>query len=242
MKSLLVLICFCFNCFAQIPDSLLPKHSSSDFIIHHLAYTVDFDKSKGIAKWSAYLLTRSMVENKVAVRSNKFKADPLAGQYSPEPCSYKHSGYDKGHLAPAADMAWSVEAMQESFYMTNMTPQVPAFNRGIWKQLEDRIRVWAEEYDSLYVITGPIMDSSMEKLPACGGGVAVSIPQTFFKVVLSNKKGHEKAIGFIFPNEGSKKLLKDFAFPVDWVEYCSHLDFFPTINDSIENKIGFDIR
>ena len=80
---------------------------------------------------------------------------------SAKPSDYVKSGYDRGHLCPAGDMTQSVEAMSETFYMSNMSPQVPGFNRGIWKSLEEQVRKWGKE-EQIHVVTGPVFENEKE--------------------------------------------------------------------------------
>ena len=116
----------------EIPNESHPKHTK------HLGYSVHYDQKHRQARWVGYLLTKSETV-KVAKRSNKFTADPLIPE-TDNAVDYKKSGFDRGHLAPAADMSYSQETMQESFYFSNMSPQNPSFNRGIWKKLEEKTR------------------------------------------------------------------------------------------------------
>lgn len=152
---------------------------------------------------------------------------------SAESGDYKGSRYDKGHLAPAADMAWDSTAMCESFYMSNMSPQLPAFNRGIWKRLEDQVRDWAIENQEIWIVTGPVL---RDDLPTIGTN-HVSVPEYFYKVIIDIKEPDFKGIGFILPNKGSKEPLTAFAVTIDSVEALTGLDFFPGLPDSLEKLI-----
>jgi len=107
--------------------------------------------------WVSYKLTKTEVQNKVAKRTDNFRLDPAIKTGSAILADYKGSGYDHGHLAPAGDMAWSKKAMSDSFFLTNMSPQIPALNRGMWRILEEQIRKWTLKEQELYIITGPII-------------------------------------------------------------------------------------
>jgi len=146
---------------------------------------------------------------------------------------YKGSGYDRGHLAPAGDMGWSAETMQESFYYSNISPQAAAFNRGIWKNLEEQVRTWANEYKSVFVVTGPILKPN---LPVIGYN-EVSVPKYYFKVILDYRLPEIKGIGFIMPNEGLKEQLNKYVVSIDSVETVTGIDFFPLLPDNQENVI-----
>ena len=146
---------------------------------------------------------------------------------------YLHSGYDKGHLAPAADMGWSATAMKESFYFSNMSPQDPSFNRGIWKRLEELVRDWAIQNNTIYIVTGPLLSTG---LPTIGAN-KVSIPKFYYKVILDYTEPEIKSIAFIMPNAGSKDNLQRYAVSIDNVEKATGIDFFPSLPDEQENKI-----
>ena len=210
----------------------LPLHSMSDQIIRHLAYTLCYNEQHEQATWVAYELTRSETQ-KAVERSNKFMIDPLVKTQSATNLDYKDSGYDRGHLAPAADMGWSTESMKESFYYSNMSPQLPAFNRGIWKQLEEKVRDWAIAEDTLLVVTGPVL---RDGLPAIGIN-SVSIPEYYYKVLLDFTGKSHKGIGFILPNRAGSSPLQSYAVSIDSVEKVTGIDFFYALVDKQENEL-----
>ena len=127
------------------------------------------------AEWVSYTLTQEkLIKN--ARRTNKFTEDKNISTGSAKLSDYKTSGYDRGHLAPAADMAWSEQSENESFLMSNMTPQVPQFNRGIWKNLEAQVRKYAQNLDFLIVATGPVLEKQPEEYNSIGQS-KVCIPE-----------------------------------------------------------------
>jgi endonuclease G, mitochondrial len=203
----------------------------NDLVVSHTGYVLSFNYFFHQANWVAYLLTESMTE-KVFERTDKFIADSLISG-TDLTVDYRKSGYDRGHLAPAADMAFSEIAMKESFYYSNMSPQVPGFNRGIWKKLEVQTRNWAIEYDSLYIVVGPIFSDTMKVI----GPHRVAVPNAFYKVILDNHKGKEKMIGFVMKNEGSKNDLQTFVVSVDSIEVLTGIDFFPLLEDEVEEHL-----
>ena len=184
------------------------------------------------ANWVAYELTVSETGGKFK-RTNKFIEDPLVSTGSATSKDYKKSGYDQGHLAPAADMAWSEITMKESFYFSNMSPQEPSFNRGIWKKLEEYVRYWACDNETIYVVTGPVLT---EGLPSIGPN-KVSVPEYYYKVILDYTLPEIKGIGFIMPNAGSKESLKTYAVTIDSVEKVTGIDFFYRLPDDQEGII-----
>ncbi|VAX29041.1 hypothetical protein MNBD_IGNAVI01-3041 [hydrothermal vent metagenome] len=202
---------------------------SSD-IVFHKAYSLKYDEEHEQADWVRYTLTKEHLLMEQVKRSNNFKTDTLVKTGSATPDDYKHSGYDRGHLAPAADMSWSKVTMQESFYMSNMSPQLPSFNRGVWKRLEGKVREWAIEYDTLYVVTGPVLKDSLKII----GVNQVSVPEYFYKALLVYTTTNQRAIGFILPNTKSTTPIDSFAVSIDSVESVTGIDFFSTLPDSVE--------
>ena len=180
------------------------------------------------------------VQTQVARRTNRFREDPEVPTGSATNADYRKSGYDRGHLAPAADMAFSVQTMADSFFFSNMSPQVPAFNRGIWKRLEEQVRKFALQEGEIMVVTGPVLPK--EKSITIGNN-KVTVPDRYYKVVY-DLTPPQKMIGFIIPNSGSTRPLQDFAVTVDAVEKETGLNFFSLVprqeQDRLESTITLD--
>ncbi len=128
-------------------------------------------------------------------------------------------------------MSWSLQVMQESFYYSNMSPQLPGFNRGIWKKLEEKVRSWAALYDTLYVVTGPILESG---LPTIGPN-QISVPKAYFKALIAPNQ--QKGIAFIMPNAKSDLELAFFRVSIDELEAKLHRDLFYQLNDQLEHQL-----
>jgi len=214
------------------PENLaLPASHATDVILRRTGFTVELDTSHRQARWVAYLLTADELVAKVK-RENRFFTDEDAGGFVAVDADYRKSGYDRGHLAPAADMAWSAKSMKESFGFVNISPQEPGFNRGIWKKLEEQVRKYAEKYDSVWIVTGPVFGrTDTKKMKG-----RIPVPGCFFKVLLIHEKGQWQSVGFLLPNKSSDEPFRRFAVPVDSVEGMSGLDFFPLLPDSVESK------
>ena len=209
----------------------LPKIDIAEVLVSHYAYSLVYDDSYEQAKWVFYTLNIEKINGPYS-RSDKFKSDTLIKTGSANHSDYKGSGYDRGHLAPAADMTWSKQAMDESFFYSNMSPQTPSFNRGIWRKLESRVRKWVVDFDSLYVTTGPILDTNLICI-----GEDLAVPRYFFKTVVGFKDSTINAIAFVLPNSGSKKNLKDFVISVDSLETFSGLNFNARLDQSVQDGI-----
>lgn len=216
----------------KIPHLELPAIKPNDFIVKHLAYTLSFNIKHEQANWVAYELTDSQTR-KTVNRSNVFKPDLAIKTGSATNEDYEGSGYDRGHLAPAADMSWSTKSMEESFFYSNMSPQVPGFNRGIWKKLEEQVRQWAKDNQSIYVVTGPILT---DNLPTIGPD-KVSVPRYYYKVILDYTEPELKGIGFILPNASSTLPLQSFAVTINSVEHLTDINFFPALSYKQEQAI-----
>jgi endonuclease G len=229
----ILLFLFLLLAYSGIGQSQLeiPFLSADDTIIRHHAYSVSYNSTYGQANWVAYQLTKLELTGTVK-RTNSFKADPLIVGTNLA-VDYKGSGYDRGHLAPAADMGFSEVTMRESFYYSNMSPQVPGFNRGIWKKLEEQTRDWTSLYDSLYIVVGAVFSDSMKVI----GPHRVAVPTYYYKVILDNKLGQEKAIGFLMENVGSSLPIGSFVVAIDEIERLTGIDFFPLLEDGLEDEL-----
>ncbi len=216
----------------SIKNIELPFFSAEDPIVYHNAYTLKYNESHEQAEWVAYQLTASETVS-LYERSDDFMEDPQVKTGSAINSDYTNSGYDRGHLAPAADMGWSEKSMIESFYYSNMSPQDPSFNRGIWKRLEELVRDWAVEYDTLYVVTGPVLKSGLKTI----GANKVAVPEYYYKVVYTYSNDAHNAIGFVLKNEGSKDALNTHAVSIDSVERFTGINFYANLPDDIESKI-----
>ena len=202
--------------------------------IKNLGYTSSYNTSYGIPNWVAYELTRSEAASHEAERTNKFQADPKVIGKSASNSDYKGSGYDKGHMAPAADMKWSKTVMEQSFYFTNICPQAPGLNRGAWKDLEEEIREWAIRDSALVIICGPLFTKEPIKyIPE----THVAIPDAYFKVVCSPYTEEARAIAFVFPNNKASKHPREYVVTIDSVEKMTGMDFLSQLPDEIENEI-----
>ncbi len=212
---------------------LLEKRTEQ--VIRHEGYTVSYNSDYRIANWVSYELTRQEAQNTKASRSNKFVPDPAVTGATALNEDYSRTGYDKGHLAPAGDMKWSLKAMQESFYFSNICPQKPGLNRGVWRELEEQCRLWASDYGPLQVATGPVIEKDLRRL----GKNRVGIPKTFYKVLCMKIDGRYEAIGFLFENKDYKnsETFQQHVVSVDEVEKTTGIDFFPGLPDEIENRM-----
>ena len=205
----------------------------ADTIVDRPGYALGYSEYHEQAAWVIYIITREEATTKEAQRTNKFRSDPQIPTGSATPGDYRRSGYDRGHLAPAADMAFSGRTMADSFFMSNMSPQKPAFNRGIWKDLEALVRNFAITERRIVVVTGPILPK--EKTVTIGAN-KVTVPTHYYKVIF-DLTPPQKMIGFILPNEGSDEPMAAFAVTVDAAEKATGLNFFSRVPKEEQERL-----
>ena len=211
-------------------DDLVPT-SNKGKVVKHTYYVLSYSEVDEQPEWVFYKLTASYV-NGTASRTNDFRPDPKVPTGSAQLYDYKGSGFDRGHLCPAADMKFSRQAMSETFYMSNMSPQKPGFNRGIWKNLESTVRYWAVKEGEIFVVTGGVLSQAEGHI----GANKVTVPAYYYKVIY-DPTGEKKMIALILPNQKSSAPLQSFVVSVDSVEHLTGIDFFPELDDELESKL-----
>lgn len=204
--------------------------TSSDEVINHTYYSLGYSEEHEQAAWVYYHLTPPMVSG-AASRGDNFRPDPKVSTTSAELSDYVGSGYDRGHLCPAASMSLNAESMSESFYMSNMSPQAPSFNRGRWKQLEELVRSWVVDSIGIHVVSGPIFNDNKGTI----GENEVTIPGYYYKAIYSPAK--EKMIGFIMPNEKLSPEVESFVTTVDSIELLTGINFFSSMDETLQDSL-----
>lgn len=230
----------------QLAHTGLPETASCDEVIYHTAYALVYDESHEQAKWVAHMLLPDVATGTEG-RTNDFRPDPLIKSGSAEDEDYalkiktpegkvktEGFGYDRGHLAPSADFRYSKKALSESYFYSNMSPQLPGLNRGRWADLEDAMRSACVKHSApLFVVTGGVLHSILKKLEQ--GKNKVSIPEYYYKVVLDLE--HSEGIAFIMPNSKCEYSLKHYVCSVDSVEKVTGINFFHKLSDETERAI-----
>lgn len=226
MKKLIIYFLFTHFCLGQL--QFLPK--SSGEVVNHKYYSLSYNETHEQANWVHYKLNQNFLSG-TTKRHDRFRPDPLVSTKSADPYDYKGSGYDRGHLAPAGDMKYNNISMEESFFMSNMAPQSPNFNRGGWKKLESLVRDWGKNFE-IYVTTAGVLNSNIiGKI----GKNKVTIPSLFYKIIYSPDR--EIMIGFLMPNKKISNNLKSYVVTIDKIESITGIDFFSQLQDNIENKL-----
>lgn len=226
----------------------LPATHRGELVIHHKAYSLSFNTEHNNPNWVQWMLTAERA-NGSGRRSNEFLPDPdekLEWRHQVNTDDYKGSGYDRGHMCPAADNRWDAKAMTECFYMSNMCPQLHELNSGSWETLESACRRWAQREGCIYIVSGPVYDWELKarreepasrKRQTIGRQHKVTVPTGFFKCVLSLREGEEKAIGFYYTNDDKRQEMRQVCMPVDSIEAMTGFDFFHNLDKKVEKRV-----
>ena len=233
----LVFIFVCSSCAQEEPllrvaaqsEVFTPK-ASLGYTIQHNYYTLSYSSTHRQAEYSYYYLSPASIQGGQE-RTDDFRIDPKVTSNPVKSTDYQGSGYDRGHLCPAADMALNLTAMSETFFMSNMSPMAASFNRGIWSKLEDWVRDAALANDGLHVVTGPILSSSCGKVKD-----TITVPCAYYKIVFTGG-ANPRMLGFVLSNAGASGSVTQFALAVDEIEKKTGLDFFPQLDDALEQAL-----
>ncbi|MBT6745011.1 MAG: DNA/RNA non-specific endonuclease [Flavobacteriales bacterium] len=205
-------------------------------IVEHKSMILGYDEQHEQARWVSHIIIPD-VENGNVSRTNDFRIDPLVTTGTAVKADYWYSGYDRGHLAPSADFRWSQVALSESYFYSNMVPQLPELNRERWAQLENLLREYViANKEQLYVVTGGVLNESLPKMNNEGHKNKVSIPKLFYKVVLDNSGEEKRGIAFLMPNSNCSNPILTYAVSIDSVEALTGLDFFTSLSEDEQVK------
>lgn len=214
----------------KVNFNFLPTSTTNQVIVHD-HYTLSYNEQYEQAEWVAYALKKGGKDN--SYKRPFFIEDPKVKTHSADWKNYKNSGFDKGHLCPAGDMKFSKKAFEDTFYTSNISPQRHEFNEGVWNRLEQKIRYWSDKYGTVYVVTGAVLTANLKTI----GTEKVAVPEFFYKVLLTKSNGSYRMIAFIVPNQKSDRPLYEFVVSTNDVEKRTGIDFFPQLDDKLENAL-----
>lgn len=235
LAGLLIPLCSLANNLARPYAAPVLNHQ----ILKRNHYELSYNNKHEIADWVSYDLNSNHLRGCVP-RSDSFRLDPLILEGSSTPADYKDSGFDRGHLLAAGDMKFDREAMRDTFFMSNMTPQPAKFNRGRWSSLENLMRAWGLKYKNIAIVTGPVIQ---ENLPQIGVENKVSVPHEYFKVIIrENLDGTFNGIGFLMNTDVPFSDLASYALTINQIEEITGLDFFTSLEDQIEEELESEIQ
>ena len=211
-------------------DEVVSPPGLTEQVIHHKGYTVSYNSNLLIPNWVAWELTAEEASAQIASRTDQFLPDPAVKGKQADTRDYSNSGYDRGHMAPAADMKWDAQAMVESFYMTNQCPQSKELNEGLWLELEQKCRWWAKKWGKVWIVCGPIFVRGEAKAI---GENEVAVPDAFFKCVamkVKDKSGERyTCAAFVLPNINCTGDLSGYLFQVASIEAVTKYKIFSNI-------------
>ena len=190
-------------------------------------YSLTYSEQYELSIYVKYTINQSDI-NGPFKRKNRFKPDTSIPTLSASPKDYKKSGYDRGHMKPAAVSKGTKQDMTESFLMSNMAPQLPEFNRIGWKKIESEVRSLLKSQDSLIVYTGPVLNGIDEYI----GADSVGIPKYFFKAILYGDS--TKAYGYLCPHQRLDKDVSKYIVSIDSIEVITGLNLYEGLNEKLE--------
>ena len=222
----------------DLPAYALPAIQKGDQIVKHKNYTLNYVEDYEQAAWVVHRLRGEYTQGRASRSQLEFVPDRMVKTNSALTSDYSGSGYDRGHLVPAGDFKCCQDLMTETFYVSNISPQVPDFNRGIWENLESRMRGWAVRDDEIIIATGPVL---RDGLPTIGRYNQIAIPEYYYKIALyypENEPERARAIAFLLPNKAlfGEKLPK-YVVSINKVEEVTGIDFFAKLPDAIEQRL-----
>ncbi len=203
-------------------------------ILKRIGYTVSYNITTKNPNWVAWVLTKDHTTGPIN-RIDGYDNDYTIYGYQPKEKDWDDmpDTLSHGHMCPAADNKWNRQAMEQSTLLSNICPQAKNLNSGSWNKLEGKCRDWAEKYDSIYIVCGPVFYSDSIKTM---GAAKIWVPDAFYKVVLC-MTGKPKAIGFIYTNDNLSHNMQKSVRSVAEIEALTGIDFFCSLPDEIEYSI-----
>ena len=197
-------------------------------------YAIHYRYDTKTAEYVVEHVTKQKI-NGTFKRQDDFRPDPaIPPAHQSQLSDYAGNPFDRGHLVPAGDNTHTAETMSESFFLSNMVPQVPNHNRGIWKQLETAVRIWVLEGKDIYVISGTTYNKDYKSI----GARKVGIPDYMWKVVIDATS--HKAIAFYFPNTALPVAdLPKYIVSIEEVEQKTGINFNPKMPEKLQKALEF---
>lgn len=222
--------------------NLFITHTTNENGKELITYSLEYDCTQKSSRWVACTFSTSTPDYEYG-RVGDFTEDPkIPSQYQTHHSDYTNSGYSRGHLIASNDRQYSKEANKQTFYKSNINPQIQnGFNGGIWESLEKKVaESWGNitnDQDTLYVTKGGTIDNN-NIIKYIKTDNTIPVPKYFYMAILSLKNGQYKAIGFWFEHKVySNNNYASYALTIDELEEKSGIDFFHNLPDNIENEV-----
>jgi len=208
--------------------------SEADIVLDRDGFCLGYSHKRRCAKWVMYIVSEQSVGVDRPRKDNYYADTAIPPKYRVIPEDFANSGYDKGHLVPAASVDFSRRAVHQSYAMTNIALQHPKLNRQAWGHLERLIRKWTTLHGKLAITAGPIYGKRNKRIND------IPIPRMFFKVIYAY--GEQRCIGFILPNKDvPNDQLWKHAVTVAEVEQKTGFVFFTGIGNLAQAKEQVDL-
>lgn len=224
---------------SPIPSRLeLPAVKNNRWFLEYKYMAMEFDTLRKHSVWVAYVLNKKLLEKNVN-RKDDWKFDNrIPARFCPTKDDFGGNGYSRGHLCPSGDRLSSREANTETFYYSNMSPQIQnKYNGGIWAQLEEKVRSWADGCDTLYIVTGGTILSESNILKYTTPS-RMAVPKYHFKALLRRRGDTFDAIGFLLEHKTyTDKISHKYSLSIDELERKTGINFFHNLPDAIESTV-----
>ena len=242
--------------FGWVEMPVQKQNNNYQYVTHYTAldngnsvrnFSLCFDKTKNAALWVAYPVHACYLGS--AGRTDKWAFDPKIENIFQASCVNRSYGgsYDRGHQLPSADRVATKEMNNQTFYMSNMTPQLSSLNQQMWATLESRVRA-NNCSDTLYVVTGAYFDGNSTATTTDGAGNTVPLPTNYYKLLLRTKKGSTGktiaqcdddeliSIGFWVEHRRYDGLDRSICTSVAEIEAKTGFSFFPQVSDAVKRQ------
>lgn len=211
--------------------------STTGVVVKHNYFSLSYSEKHEQAEWVAYVLKQEHLTGEKRKRPN-FIQDPNIATQSANLSNYKKSGYSRGHLLPAGDRVFSKQAYDETFYTSNVSPQLFEFNAGVWNSLETHIRNFVKKNGEVFVVTGGVLSDGLKTI----GNEKVAIPEYFYKIILFKDNQKYKSAAYLIPhNKIKKRNYRDFSISIDSIEKLTGIDFFYSLDPFIQEQLESSI-
>lgn len=262
---------------AWASDWSMPHLNSDNYFVAHtlsvknedvMNYAFEWNDSKKHAEWVAFYFDEQTAQD-VTSRTNAWSTDPsLPAEMQTSNDNHTNDGFDRGHICASEDRVWSVEANEQTFYFSNMSPQLASFNQGFWVNVENQVRKWGRDipstYTKVYVTKGGTLNNLLVNFTSTVKGADGKIPTTdengftikglacpkyYYVAVLAEKAdGTYQALAILAehkegqPRNPTADEMKSFVISVDSLEKFSGIDFFCNLPDGIENAVESNLN
>ena len=225
--------------FVQDKAAFVVHYAKDNVGDRHLNYSLEYNYASHHSRWVAFTFYDKTSERHTK-RTNAWSTDPYLLDYTDNAYDFRGSGYDRGHLVASADRLYSIPANEQTFFYSNMSPQVHSFNGGIWASLENKVQSWGELSairDTLYIAKGGTI--APHQVMGTIGDNKIVIPKYYFMALLAKKGATYKSIAFWFEHRSHPQpySLQDYALSVEELEELTGIDFFHNLPDDIERIV-----